>query len=112
MRRKDREITDRDEMTSILQAGEVCRLGLSDQAQPYIVPLNYGYQWNGQSLVLYFHCAAAGRKLDIIQKNNRACFEIDQALELQADDQACNFSMNYESLIGFGVIESILDPDE
>jgi nitroimidazol reductase NimA-like FMN-containing flavoprotein (pyridoxamine 5'-phosphate oxidase superfamily) len=112
MRRKDREITDRDEMNRILQAGKVCRLGLSDQDQPYIVPLNYGYRWQEQGLVLYFHCADAGRKLDIIQKNNRACFEIDQALELQADDMACHFSMNYESLIGFGLVETVLDPDE
>ena len=42
MRRKDREITDFDEMMKIIAKCDTCRLALFDDEFPYIVPLNFG----------------------------------------------------------------------
>lgn len=112
MRKSLREISGHDDLDHILKACDVCHLGLSDNGQPYVVPLNYGYEWSGSRLTLYFHCADAGRKLEIIRRNNRGCFQMDRAHELRTGQLACQYGMNYECLIGCGLIEILEDPLE
>ena len=112
MRRKDREITDINEKLTIIQKSKVCRIGLSDDNIPYIIPLNYGYTFENEILTLFFHSASEGKKLDIIKKNNNACFEIDCDSELIKGEDACNFGYSYKSIIGFGKIIIIENPDE
>lgn len=112
MRRKDREITDSAEIIEIIRKCEVCRLGLSRDNQPYVVPVNFGFEYTDGKLTLYFHCAHAGMKLDFIDGNPRACFEMDCSHRLITDDCACEFTMEYESVIGFGEIRRIIDPAE
>ena len=72
MRRKDREIEDRAELESIIGAAMVCRLAMSEDDRPYIVPLCFGYK-DGN---LYFHSAEEGKKLEILRVNSSICFEI------------------------------------
>ena len=45
MRRKDREVTDRNQIAAIMDSCDTCRLGLTDGQVPYIVPLSFGYEW-------------------------------------------------------------------
>lgn len=73
MRRSEKEITDKTQIDSIIFRSKVYRLGLSDEGQPYIVPLCFSY--DGKAL--YFHCAKEGRKIDILRKNSNVCFEFD-----------------------------------
>ncbi|MHC4243849.1 MAG: pyridoxamine 5'-phosphate oxidase family protein, partial [Planctomycetota bacterium] len=105
MRRKDQEITDIATIEDIIRKGQVCRLALSENGRPYIVPLCFGYKDN----TLYFHSACEGKKLDILRKNNNVCFEIDIDQELVKGKKACNCSMKYRSVIGFGKAELIED---
>ena len=78
MRRKDREITDFDEIVEIIKKCDACRLAFNDGDYPYIVPLNFGLNVvDGKQVELYFHCATKGTKLDLIRKDNRATFEMD-----------------------------------
>lgn len=42
MRRKDREITDFQEIIATIKKCDVCRLAWNDQDYPYIVPMNFG----------------------------------------------------------------------
>ena len=85
MRRKEQEITDKEEMEAIIRKSLVCRLAMADEGTPYIVPLCFGYQDN----TLYFHSARKGKKLDILKKNNRVSFEFDTDTEIQKDKEAC-----------------------
>jgi nitroimidazol reductase NimA-like FMN-containing flavoprotein (pyridoxamine 5'-phosphate oxidase superfamily) len=55
-------------------------------------------------LVLFFHGANEGRKLDVIQRNSAACFEMDCSHRLVEADEAANYTIEYESVIGFGRI--------
>jgi len=112
MRRKDREITDINEKLNIIQKSKVCRIGLSEDNIPYIIPLNYGYTFENNILTLYFHSALEGKKLDIIKKNDNACFEIDCDSELIEGGQACDYGYAYKSVIGFGKIIIIENPNE
>lgn len=57
----------------------MCRtasVAMIDRNVPYVVPLSYGYELKEDSLVLYFHCAKEGRKLNILRCNDKVCFTI------------------------------------
>jgi len=98
MRRKDREIEDRAELESIISAANVCRLAMSENDRPYIVPLCFGYKNDN----LYFHSAGEGKKLEMLRKNKYVCFEMDIDHELVRADLPCESEMKYRSVIGFG----------
>jgi nitroimidazol reductase NimA-like FMN-containing flavoprotein (pyridoxamine 5'-phosphate oxidase superfamily) len=112
IRRKDREISGIEEQLAVIKKYKVCRLGMSEDRRPYIVPLNYGYEYTDQGLVLYFHSAHEGRKMDILKKNPQVCFEIDGEHALIAGEAACEYGYAYESLIGFGVVEFLAGDGE
>ena len=98
MRRKEKEITDNPVIEDIIQKAEVCRIGMCDGDVPYVVPMNFGYKDN----CIYVHSAQEGRKIDILRKNNKVCFEIDYGNEIKKTEKACNWSSRYRSIIGFG----------
>ena len=45
MRRKEREITDTHQLQQILEECKVCRVAMQDKDGLYLVPLNFGYQY-------------------------------------------------------------------
>lgn len=108
MRRKEKKITDLLLIEDILNSSNIVRIAMVDDQEPYIVPLNYGYHDNA----LYIHCAKEGRKIDILKKNPRVCFEIEGRSELVTGDQACKWTMNYQSLIGYGRVEILEEKNE
>jgi len=112
MRRKEKEITGINEKLEIIAKCNVCRIGLSENNYPYIVPLNYGFSYNDGKLSLYFHCAIEGKKMDIIKKNNNACFEIDCDTKLIEGEKPCNYGYEFKSIIGFGKIVILDTKDE
>jgi nitroimidazol reductase NimA-like FMN-containing flavoprotein (pyridoxamine 5'-phosphate oxidase superfamily) len=103
MRRNDREIKDRKEIDNIIKRCRVCHLALCDDGQPYIVPLNFGYDGS----FLYFHTAPEGRKIDIIKRNNRVGFEFDILHDIVTAEKACGWGAKYESVIGSGTAEIV-----
>jgi uncharacterized protein len=112
MRRKDKEIISIDERLEIIAKCKICRLGLSENNYPYIVPLNYGFSYDAGKLTLYFHGAIEGKKIDIIKKNNNVCFEIDCDTKLVEGKNPCNYGYEFKSIIGFGKIFILDTKDE
>lgn len=112
MRRKDRELTDPAAIRRILDESRVCRLGLIDDGVPYIVPLNFGYDWNGGAPVFYFHSACEGRKIDLLRRGGDVCVEIDRELGLVGADCPCEYGFSYESVIGEGTARFLTDTTE
>ena len=111
MRRSDREIDNREEILAILSKCDVMRLGINTPDYPYVVPMNFGFEDTKPLLTIYLHCAPEGLKLDLIKKDSRIGFEADCSHNLIEGDSACNYTMEYESVIGCGVI-SICDDNE
>lgn len=107
MRRKEREIKDELIINKILSESSVCRLALYDEPYPYIVPLNYGYSDGA----LYFHCAKEGRKLRLLESNNKVGFEIEYHSEVIGGNVSCDYTTRYRSIIGTGFVK-ILHADE
>jgi nitroimidazol reductase NimA-like FMN-containing flavoprotein (pyridoxamine 5'-phosphate oxidase superfamily) len=98
MRKANREIKDKTAIRAIMEEALVCRIALSDDGAPYVVPMNFGLGEN----CLYLHCATEGRKLDILRRNDRVCFEMDLLREIRQGQESCGWGARYESVIGFG----------
>ena len=111
MRRSDRAIKELNDIIQVMKKCDVCRLALNDEDYPYILPLNFGMQTDNGKIILYFHGANQGKKLDLIAKDNRVSFEMDCSHNLVTDEAKGNCTMNYESVIGCGKIE-IVPEDE
>jgi hypothetical protein len=110
MRKSEKEISSLAELESIIEKADVCRLAFADMNTPYIVTMNFGYL-KGEPPCLFFHCAPEGRKIDMIKKNNYVCFSMDTDHSLGTGEKACDFTMNYKSITGYGHIY-IIDNEE
>jgi nitroimidazol reductase NimA-like FMN-containing flavoprotein (pyridoxamine 5'-phosphate oxidase superfamily) len=108
----EKEVLDRNEICTFLQRNKVLRVAFQTTSAPYIVPLCYGFQYDGTTLVFYFHGAKKGRKLDLAKENPVVGFEIDTHIETKTSEQACAFSLIYESMIGTGHLHIIEDTAE
>ncbi len=108
MKRKEKEITEKSEIEAVIHQSTVCRLGMSDDNMPYIVPLCFGYQDN----TIYVHGSLKGKKTEILQKNQQVCFEFDINTEIIKGEKACDWGMRYKSIIGFGKALILKEPDE
>ncbi|MCW4050931.1 MAG: pyridoxamine 5'-phosphate oxidase family protein [Candidatus Bathyarchaeota archaeon] len=107
MRRKDKEITEKVILEEILLENQVGRLGTAVDGVPYVVPMNYGYR-DGK---IYLHTHKDGKKIKDIQKNPRVCFEVDSG-EMIVNEDPCDFSWDYRSVIANGTAKIIDDPEK
>ncbi|MDH7508951.1 MAG: pyridoxamine 5'-phosphate oxidase family protein [Methanomassiliicoccales archaeon] len=108
MRRSAQEINDLGLIESVINEAKVCRIALCNDGEPYVVPLSFGYS-NGH---IYLHSAEGGKKVEMMRKNNRVCFEIDVDIELIESNRPCGFEMSYLSVIGFGTASFITDVEK
>lgn len=100
MRRKDREVTDMDEIIRIIDECDIVRLGFQDEEYPYIVPMNFAYEIQDGKIVLYVHGAMAGRKYELMEKQGKCCFEMDIPLAMECIPTAGDVTMRYKCVMG------------
>ena len=111
MRRKDKEITDINEIYSILENQNDCRLALNDEYYPYIVPVFYTFAEDK----IFIHSASPfqdeSKKIDLILKNPNVSFEIDVFDGIISGENPCSFSAKYRSVIGTGIARIVKDKE-
>lgn len=107
MRLKEKAVTEPSAIEAIIERSLVCRLGMSDNGTPYVIPLNFGYK----DKTLYFHTGHKGKKIEILRKNKKVCFECDTHLELTTSENPCRWGMKYQSVVGFGTASLVDDPE-
>ncbi|MGN0159082.1 MAG: pyridoxamine 5'-phosphate oxidase family protein [Brotaphodocola sp.] len=112
MRRKDREITDQAKIQDIMDRCSCCRIGFYDNGQVYIVPLNFGYTKQEDHYVFYFHGAHEGRKIDLIARSPQVGFEMDTNYKRKEAELACEYSAQFQSVIGNGTVQIVEDSEE
>ena len=112
MTKRERQVTDEEQITAILDAGKVLHLGLSVNDEPYVVPMNYGYVREGEKLVVYLHSAVRGKKLDMIRENPKVFFEICCDLQPFDSVKPCQYGMAYSSVMGKGTARIVEDVEE
>jgi len=85
-------------MRQLLADEEVGHLGLSDEGQPYVVPLSYAYL-EGRIVI---HCATKGRKVTVLRRNAACCFAVNRhpdKVRYHAEKR-CHY--RYQSVLAFG----------
>lgn len=112
MRRNDREIKDKALIEQFIAKEQIIRIAFYDNGDLYIVPLNYGFIYENDKYVFYFHGAKAGRKFELSKSSPMVGFEIDGEYELLQADVACNYSAKFQSVIGTGRLSIIEDYEE
>lgn len=108
MRRKDKEITAKNEIEDILANSMVGRLGTCANGVPYITPMNFTY--DKEASKIYLHCANEGRKIENIRANQNVCFEVEEVTNVLVKQPTCASSVVYRSVILFGNITILTDP--
>ena len=107
MRKANQEIRDASVIEEILAGAHICRIAMMDGEKPYILPFNYGYR----DRCIYIHSTPEGKKIELLKQDNRVCFEIEHTVRVIEDEKACNWSTLYRSVVGYGTVEIITDPD-
>lgn len=104
MRRK-KQALDAEACGEILRRNTHGVLAVSgDDGYPYAVPLSYVYSADK----LYFHCAAAGHKLDAIARDDKVSFCV-----VDADDVVPEkYTTYFRSVIAFGRARVLEEPGE
>ena len=89
----------KEEIKDLIHDGMICRIAFRGVKYPYIAPFQYVYM-NG---ALYFHFTDYGRKIKLLEKDNRVCVEIEK---IQPDLSEYNFvSLR-------GNLNVVVDPEE
>jgi nitroimidazol reductase NimA-like FMN-containing flavoprotein (pyridoxamine 5'-phosphate oxidase superfamily) len=109
LRRKDREVSDLKTVGEILDRGRTCHLAFYGEDEPYVVPLCYGYQLVDGRLTLYFHAATEGKKLSLMRENPCVGFCVSTAGGITTGPVPCAWSMDFESVMGAGVLSEVSD---
>ncbi len=112
MTRRERQVTDINEIIKILDKSKVVHLGMVDGDEPYVVPMNYGYTMEDGKLTLYLHGAKRGRKLDVMRANPKVFFEMCCDIVPFEGEFACKYGITYASLMGRGIAEIVEDVEE
>jgi nitroimidazol reductase NimA-like FMN-containing flavoprotein (pyridoxamine 5'-phosphate oxidase superfamily) len=105
VRRKDREITESDEMHQVLKDTKYVTIALCMEGEPYLVAISHGYDQTRSCL--YFHCASEGKKLIYAKANPQVW---GQAVLDFGVTQKCDYS--YSSVHFRGKLSLITDLNE
>lgn len=112
MTKRELQVTDPHQIRDILNKAKVLHLGLCVDNEPYVVPMNYGYIMEGETLVLYLHSAVQGKKLDMIRANPRVFFELDCDRIPFEGEKPCQYGLVYSSVMGRGTARIVEDVEE
>lgn len=99
---------DPGDIYEILDAGLVAHVAFCVTGQPYVIPTLYGREDDR----LYLHGSAAGRMLAQLGSGAPACVSVTLVDGLVLARSAFHHSMNYRSVVAFGVARAIDDPEQ
>lgn len=99
---------DRETIYRILDAGFLANVGFCKDGQPFVIPTLYGR--NGDRL--YMHGSAASRLLCEMEAGLPASVCVTLVDGLVLARSAFHHSMNYRSVVAFGMARSIEEPEQ
>ncbi len=110
MRRKDRETENFEEIYDILKRCDTVKIAMHGDVYPYIVPVSFGSEVVDGKVVIYFHCAKEGRKIDLLKSNPNVAVEGE--IFIKIEKTAHGITARYESVTGFGKCSFVSDKEE
>jgi uncharacterized protein len=78
--------------------------------QPFITPTTFWY--DSERRAIYFHSNLVGRVRANSERHERVCFEASEFGRFLPANTALEFSVQYESVIVFGVVRVVEDDEE
>lgn len=108
---RNRPAKSQEEILDIINRCKWCHVAMADPSgMPYVIPMNFGFQND----VIYIHGAQEGKKSEILRHNPNVCihFSLDHELRYQSESVACSWSMKYRSVLCYGKVGFIQDPEE
>ena len=100
MRRRDREITDKAKIADILMRAQAMSLAFA--GEPYVIPMNYGFTFDGSEFKLYIHGAKEGMKVDRMLEDPRVAFTVftdNRVYRMESDE----YTSSFDCVCGEGV---------
>jgi uncharacterized protein len=110
MRRRDRELRNKETIVAILVQSPVGRMAtINRKGFPVIKPVNFLY-WDGK---IYLHSSTKGEKISDIRRGSPICFEVDEPIAyVMAMGPACRSSYYYRSVILKGNAAIVSQPNK
>ena len=105
MRRKDREITDLNQIYDILCRCDTINLGMNGGTAPYVIPMTFACSIEDGQITVYFHSALGGRKWEILNHDPNVCVEAN--LYYKTVEEKGGITAKYEGVIGTGIAEKL-----
>jgi nitroimidazol reductase NimA-like FMN-containing flavoprotein (pyridoxamine 5'-phosphate oxidase superfamily) len=107
MRRREKELKNRETMSAILEQSLVGRIAtINQEGFPIIKPVNFIYL-EGK---IYLHSSKKGEKIGDIKRGSPVCFEVDDPIAyVVANSVACKASYYYRSIIVKGKASIVKD---
>ncbi len=106
LRRSDKALDDPREIEQVLASVKIMTVACCSENEPYLFTVNFA--WDPQARDLWFHCAAEGRKLNILRVNPRVCVSVieDRGYIQEECDHA------YRSIIMEGKVNLVTELSE
>jgi uncharacterized protein len=100
MNLRPRMLSKIEEIERIINEAQVCCLGMSEDGQPYLLPMNFIYD----SGAIYLHAAPEGHKLQVLMANPNVCLNFNTGNELfhRHKEVGCSWGMKFKSVNAFG----------
>ncbi|MGE5514302.1 MAG: pyridoxamine 5'-phosphate oxidase family protein [Bacteroidota bacterium] len=107
-RRAQRASHDVEGIAAVLDEALVAHVGFVQDGQPFVIPTN---AWRVGD-ALHFHCARNGRMAEVMGAGAPLCVTVTLMDGLVLARSLMHHSMNYRSVMLFGVAEEVTDPAE
>lgn len=101
MRRADREVAAKDDIAAIMKKCDAVSVAFAGET-PYVIPMSFGFEWEGEYPALYLHGAFEGEKVERMRKDDRVAFSMYTGTSVVEGATACAYSTTYESVCGSG----------
>ncbi len=99
---------EREVVHQILDEALICHVGFVADGQPFVIPTAYGRVADN----LYIHGSPASRMLRSLSNGIEVCVTVTLLDGLVLARSAFHHSMNYRSVVIFGVAQIVEDPEE
>ena len=101
-------VSDPSTIREILSLCDTAYLGLFDDPFPYVVPMSFGFDYQGETLRIFLHSRAnpEGRKLRLIQQNNHVSLTFSRFVNW-AQGPVEGSLHSYHSVMAYGQIRQI-----
>ena len=108
--RRPQNAQDDEWVREFLSRARVGHIATRWDDQPFITPTTFWYDAGRREII--FHSNIVGRVRANSERHERVCFEASEFGRFLPSNVALEFSIQYESVVAFGVVRVLEDPEE